>query len=107
MANPMLDQALSVATALNAVKLKGARLASCADGVEIRAALGQVENLTKTQRKRLRRHLAILVEDGAIIRCNEWIDILPYGERLLDELEAQTPVGYSQPSVRYFERRAA
>lgn len=74
---------------------------------EIREALGQVENLTKTQRKRLRRHLAILVEDGAIIRCNEWIDILPYGERLLDDLEAQTPGGDSQPSVRYFEQRVA
>lgn len=35
MANPMLDQALAVAVALNAVKLKGARLVSCADGVEI------------------------------------------------------------------------
>lgn len=74
---------------------------------QIREALGQVDNLSKTQRKRLRRHLAILVEDGAIIRCNEWIDILPYGERLLDDLEAQTPGGYAPPSVRFFERRAA
>lgn len=35
MRNGMLDHALSVATALNAVKIKGARLRSGANGVEI------------------------------------------------------------------------
>lgn len=38
MANALLDQALSVATALNAVKIKGARLVSGAGGVEIHRA---------------------------------------------------------------------
>lgn len=35
MANPMLHQALAVATALNAVKIKGARLVSGPGGVEL------------------------------------------------------------------------
>lgn len=36
MANPMLDQALDVATALGAIKIKGARLVSGPGGVELR-----------------------------------------------------------------------
>lgn len=36
MTNPMLDQALAVATALSAVKIKGASLRSDSKGVEIR-----------------------------------------------------------------------
>lgn len=35
MTNPMLDQALAVATAINALKLKGARIVGCAEGAEI------------------------------------------------------------------------
>lgn len=35
MTNPMLDQALAVASAISALKLKGARIVGTSDGAEI------------------------------------------------------------------------
>lgn len=74
---------------------------------QIRERLGFGDEISATQAKRVRQHIALLVSDGCVMRQTDTLALLGPGEELLEDLNARMPGGTGRPSVRIFERRAA